>query len=149
MSKCLMQHRLIVHSEQSERNYSFLSQRGLSVNRNYSRFTRNYLFVRHSNILWCHGTKKHQLPNGQQSQYTDKTFIAGGDQFNPTLVAQQAQDPSNPAHPKHPKVSSRVEECLHSLLIEKRSITSGPRIWRTNSAMQQFTELERLLEQTL
>ncbi|PZD46901.1 hypothetical protein A1F97_00455 [Pyrenophora tritici-repentis] len=42
-------------------------------------------------------------PNGQQSPYMDPKYVAGGNQFNPSLVAQQAQDPSHPANPGHPK----------------------------------------------
>jgi len=42
--------------------------------------------------------------NGQPSGYIDAKYVAGGNQFNPALVAQQAQDPGNPAHPGHPKV---------------------------------------------
>jgi hypothetical protein len=46
-----------------------------------------------------------QQQNGQPSQYVDPRYATGNDQFNPGLVAQQAQDPNNPAHPNHPKVS--------------------------------------------
>jgi hypothetical protein len=42
--------------------------------------------------------------NGQPSPYVDPKYVSGGYQFNPALVAQQAQDPNNPAHPSHPKV---------------------------------------------
>lgn len=28
----------------------------------------------------------------------------GGNQFNPAIIAQQAQDPGHPANPSHPKV---------------------------------------------
>jgi hypothetical protein len=47
-----------------------------------------------------------QLPqsNGQPSQYIDPKYVSGGNQFNPALVAQQAQDPGHPANPNHPKV---------------------------------------------
>ncbi|KAI4946711.1 hypothetical protein J4E91_006882 [Alternaria rosae] len=44
-------------------------------------------------------------PNGQQSQYIDPKYVDGGNQFNPALVAQQAQDPAHPANPNHPKLS--------------------------------------------
>jgi len=46
----------------------------------------------------------HQQPNGQPSQYIDPKYVDGGNQFNPALVAQQAQDPAHPANPNHPKV---------------------------------------------
>jgi hypothetical protein len=46
-----------------------------------------------------------QQPNGQPSQYIDPRYVNGNQQFNPALIAQQAQDPNNPAHPKNPKVS--------------------------------------------
>jgi hypothetical protein len=36
-------------------------------------------------------------------------MVGGGNQFNPALVAQQAQDPNNPAHPNHPKVCQSVD----------------------------------------
>jgi hypothetical protein len=42
-------------------------------------------------------------PNGQPSQYIDPRYVSGNQQFNPALIAQQAQDPNNPAHPKNPK----------------------------------------------
>ncbi|KAF1840536.1 uncharacterized protein K460DRAFT_371734 [Cucurbitaria berberidis CBS 394.84] len=42
-------------------------------------------------------------PNGQPSPYVDPRYVSGANQFNPSLVAQQAQDPNNPAHPDHPK----------------------------------------------
>ena len=45
----------------------------------------------------------HQQPNGQPSQYIDPKYVDGGNQFNPALVAQQAQDPAHPANPNHPK----------------------------------------------
>lgn len=46
-----------------------------------------------------------QLPvNGQPSQYIDPRYVNGNQQFNPALIAQQAQDPNNPAHPNNPKV---------------------------------------------
>ena len=45
-----------------------------------------------------------QQPNGQPSPYVDPKYVAGGNQFNPSLVAQQAQDPNHPANPSHPKV---------------------------------------------
>jgi len=46
-----------------------------------------------------------QLPehNGMQAQYVDPKFATGEPMFNPSLVAQQAQDPNNAAHPKNPK----------------------------------------------
>lgn len=47
-------------------------------------------------------TKGH---NGLPSQYSDTRFVAGGQQFNPGMVAQQVQDPNNVAHPQNPQVS--------------------------------------------
>ncbi|KAF2132671.1 hypothetical protein P153DRAFT_363958 [Dothidotthia symphoricarpi CBS 119687] len=45
-----------------------------------------------------------QLPqNGQPSPYADSRFAGGAYQLNPSLVAQQAQNPNNPAHPDNPK----------------------------------------------
>jgi hypothetical protein len=43
--------------------------------------------------------------NGMQAQYVDPKFATGEPMFNPSLVAQQAQDPNNAAHPKNPKVA--------------------------------------------
>lgn len=47
-----------------------------------------------------------QLPgqNGAPSQYIDTKFAPGSQQFDPSRVAQQAQDPNNAAHPNNPKV---------------------------------------------
>lgn len=43
-------------------------------------------------------------PDGQPAQYIDPRYVNGNQQFNPALIAQQAQDPNNPAHPQNPKV---------------------------------------------
>ncbi|CAN9135144.1 unnamed protein product [Alternaria alternata] len=48
-------------------------------------------------------------PNGQPSQYIDPKYVNGGNQFNPAMIAQQAQDPAHPANPNHPK-SGKVEQ---------------------------------------
>lgn len=45
-----------------------------------------------------------QRPDGQPAQYIDPRYVNGNQQFNPALIAQQAQDPNNPAHPQNPKV---------------------------------------------
>lgn len=88
----------------------------------------------------------------------DSKYVAGGNQFNPALVAQQAQDPNNPANPNHPKVSQTSDGVPHRLPkgIEERvaltmsySITNGPASWLTNLATRQLWELVRRLEQTL
>ncbi|CAJ2508292.1 Uu.00g094780.m01.CDS01 [Anthostomella pinea] len=42
-------------------------------------------------------------PNGQPSQCIDPRYAQGQQQFNPSQIAQQAQDPNNPAHPNNPK----------------------------------------------
>ena len=52
-----------------------------------------------------------QQPNGQPSQYIDPKYVDGGNQFNPALVAQQAQDPAHPANPNHPKVRLYFTKC--------------------------------------
>ncbi|KAF2652914.1 hypothetical protein K491DRAFT_769716 [Lophiostoma macrostomum CBS 122681] len=52
-------------------------------------------------------------PNGQQSQYIDTRFASGNTQFNPALVAQQAQDPNNPAHPQNPKHHEWASKLAH------------------------------------
>ncbi|RFU30135.1 hypothetical protein B7463_g6199, partial [Scytalidium lignicola] len=47
-----------------------------------------------------------QLPQhgGAPSQYVDPRYAGGAaPKFDPSLIAQQAQDPSHPAHPKNPK----------------------------------------------
>lgn len=46
-----------------------------------------------------------QLPgaNGSPSPYMDTKFTNPAHQFDPSLVAQQAQNPNNPAHPQHPE----------------------------------------------
>ncbi|KAL5113467.1 hypothetical protein ACEQ8H_008659 [Pleosporales sp. CAS-2024a] len=56
-----------------------------------------------------------QLPqqNGQPSPYADPRYVSGANQFNPSLVAQQAQDPNNPAHPSHPKHHEWASNLAH------------------------------------
>ncbi|KAF2831176.1 hypothetical protein CC86DRAFT_401725 [Ophiobolus disseminans] len=56
-----------------------------------------------------------QLPqqNGQPSPYVDPKYVSGGNQFNPSWVAQQAQDPNNPAHPQHPKHHEWAKNLAH------------------------------------
>lgn len=80
----------------------------------------------------------------------------GGNQFNPAIIAQQAQDPAHPANPNHPKVCC-VLVCATPLLLgvenEKNtkrkeanvvfSTTNGLPNWRINLVMRQSTVLER------
>ena len=53
-----------------------------------------------------------QRPDGQPAQYIDPRYVNGNQQFNPALIAQQAQDPNNPAHPQNPKVRSTFQSML-------------------------------------
>ena len=44
--------------------------------------------------------------NGQPSGYIDPRYNPNpSQQFNPTAMAQQAQDPNHPAHPSNPNVN--------------------------------------------
>ncbi|OAL07638.1 hypothetical protein IQ06DRAFT_264788 [Phaeosphaeriaceae sp. SRC1lsM3a] len=81
-----------------------------------------------------------QLPyNGQPSPYIDPKYVAGGNQFNPALVAQQAQDPNNPAHPQHPKHHEWAGKLAHKFgnaAIMGAGATFGADL--VNDAMRKF-----------
>ena len=57
----------------------------------------------------------------------DPKFATGKPLFNPSIVAQQAQDPNNAAHPQNPKVGSlfpfRVS-CPSSMALFEGCLTS-------------------------
>lgn len=77
------------------------------INRSLSTIRTELEFLQASNVLSPPQFQSimAQLPgqNGQQSQYQDTKFAPNQAQFNPSMVAQQAQDPNNAAHPQNPK----------------------------------------------
>ena len=70
--------------------------------------------------------------NGMQAQYVDPKFATGEPMFNPSLVAQQAQDPNNAAHPQNPKVGSllsfRVSCPVLWPCLRLSNVTKAPRV---------------------
>ncbi|KAF1946242.1 hypothetical protein EJ02DRAFT_394403 [Clathrospora elynae] len=78
-------------------------------------------------------------PNGQPSPYVDPKYVSGGNQFNPALVAQQAQDPNHPANPNHPKHHEWAGKLAHKFgnaAIMGAGATFGADL--VNDAMRKF-----------
>lgn len=77
------------------------------INRSLSTIRTELEFLRDAGILSPPQLSSimAQLPqqNGVPSPYIDPKFTNPSEQFNPSIVAQQAQDPGHPAHPAHPK----------------------------------------------
>lgn len=66
--------------------------------------------VNYDSGLWADCVCCVQRPDGQPAQYIDPRYVNGNQQFNPALIAQQAQDPNNPAHPQNPKASGPAKK---------------------------------------
>ncbi|KAB2106971.1 hypothetical protein AA0113_g5923 [Alternaria arborescens] len=78
-------------------------------------------------------------PNGQPSQYIDPKYVNGGNQFNPAIIAQQAQDPghpANPSHPKHHEWASKLAHKFGNAAVYGAGATFGADL--VNDAMRKF-----------
>ncbi|KAH8803626.1 hypothetical protein F5884DRAFT_682707 [Xylogone sp. PMI_703] len=77
------------------------------INRSLSTIRTELEFLRDSGVLnpAQFQSISAQLPQhgGAPSQYVDPKFSGEASNFDPSLIAHQAQDPSHPAHPKNPK----------------------------------------------
>ncbi|TVY75770.1 hypothetical protein LSUE1_G005325 [Lachnellula suecica] len=77
------------------------------INRSLSTIRTELEFLQASNVLSAPQMQSilAQLPqNGAPSQYIDPRYNPHPEQqFNPSKITQQAQDPAQPAHPQNPK----------------------------------------------
>ncbi|KAL3427934.1 hypothetical protein PVAG01_01443 [Phlyctema vagabunda] len=77
------------------------------INRSLSTVRTELEFLRDSNVVSPAQLQSilAQLPQqgGVPSQYVDPKYNPSAQPFDPSRVAQQAQDPNHPAHPSNPK----------------------------------------------
>ncbi|KAF3001524.1 hypothetical protein E8E13_009351 [Curvularia kusanoi] len=78
-------------------------------------------------------------PDGQPAQYIDPRYVSGNQQFNPALIAQQAQDPNNPAHPqnaKHHEWAGKLAQKFGNAAVYGAGATFGADL--VNDVMRKF-----------